>query len=221
VSWFQHILTSHYGRDSEFAQALIGLSALASVAPELPSHIDDVEESDHSAVIEYASAVRSTASTFGIDHIPDGRQLIHTWCRERVRLGDDWPPTEFSAGITVMGDVPTLSTDLTELARARWDPMRESWSDARARLRKLVDDELERVAAGAEHAGLVFHDSRPNLLTRDITWLFWRLRFRLSYSAIAKRAHLGGADVSDRNPAERVRRAVERAALAMGIDQTG
>jgi hypothetical protein len=98
VSWFQHILTSHYGRDSEFAQALIGLSALASVAPELPSHIDDVEESDHSAVIEYASAVRSTASTFGIDHIPDGRQLIHTWCRERVRLGDDWRRRNFQRG---------------------------------------------------------------------------------------------------------------------------
>lgn len=220
MSWFQHVLASHYGRDSNFAQALIGLSAIASVATELPAHIDDVDESDHSTIVEYANAVRVTAARFGVDRIPDGRQLIHAWCRERLRLGEDWPPTEFSAGITVMGEVPAVSTELTELAGARWDPMRESWSAAQARLRRQVDDELERIAAEAERAGLVFHDSKPNLLTRDITWLYWRLRFRLSYAAIAKRAGLQGADTTDRNPAERVRRAVERAAKAMGLSLT-
>jgi hypothetical protein len=105
---------------------------------------------------------------------------------------------------------------------AQWDPTEERRTAARDRLRRslghraLLATELDRMENLAAEAGAYPRDARPNL-QRDLEWLFWCIRFRMSPEQVAARA---GFDEPVAK-AGTVARAVRRIARDGAVDLRG
>jgi hypothetical protein len=209
----------------------------------------------------YLAAVAGTAKRFGLQRLGKpprvsgdkpqpsyGERLIHGWCSRRARArqaGRDWPPERFSWGVQAGGARPELGDVIVDgrphplvpvQIEVEWDPRSETKAEAKKRLLseagRRIDAELERIAVAAEGSGYRFPD-RDNA-GRDLTWLFWKVRHKLSYGRIVKRSRRGhpewlrkgrkaikGVPAAESPDNELVKRAVVRMADAVGIDRTG
>jgi hypothetical protein len=131
-----------------------------------------------------------------------------------------------------------------------WDPRQEPMAAARKRLlleaERQLEAELERIAIDAVGRGYAFPDRDD--AGRDLVWLFWKARDRLSYGQIAQRSRLehpnwlqkgrkgrddadprqdtepvnsAGDDSDPQQDRQLVKKAVLRMAARLGIDRTG
>ena len=172
------------------------------------------------ALAAYVGAVEKFCEAWGLDRFLPARgqfgpTLLHRWTCLRLRQGDAYRPAYF-ASFGVAGFEPGVAT-LT------WDPLRETTAAAETRLRqwlprRAVRAEITLAAEAAEAAGAAFADVVSNA-ARDLQWLYWRAALGLTFAEIAARAREGEED----GPAveERVRKAVQRMARRVGIDDRG
>ena len=238
-------LYSHYDRDAEFGAALVGLVPLAEAAldahgptptrtrADLLQLVDDAdtrvpESLDELASQTFRQELDAVVATFGLDRLgPDGRAQVFAWIDRYLRArASRFPPsaygptrlstarTSFAFEPEVFGIVPA------PWRQEEWAPMREPRSHARARLEKLarlrIKEALDRIEGESTAASLLVHPSSTPQLERDVGWLFQKLRFGQSFEAI----YLDIPDPPD-GGAETIRKAVQRLAKRLGIDQTG
>jgi len=204
----------HYAEDGEFGRALEDFytncgAPLRGFLAQRPAVWDVQELAEGRAPLAawaalYLSQLERVARRYGLARLgpitgdvvvrpSTGVDQIHDWCNRRAEeaatSGRVLPPTAFNA-ISFVGraDIDTVRRVTFE---GTWDPQREAPGDALRRLRQEADQQLRRqldaIAQEAESFGFIFLDL--DTAARDLTWLFWKTRFRLSYSKIAQRTY--------------------------------
>ncbi len=217
-----------YEDDPDFGRDLLALYASHAeplgALPDEPlgwwlgarSDRDDVRQlwGVNGPIIAYTTAVDALCRRYGLHRLQlpldrrgeleVGAALVHEWCRWRgvcAERGREHGPEDFAQGYDGGGAVPDLS-------EGSWDPRRETYGAAVARLGWRRAGGLRTIAAQAEAAGLFFLDGRPKL-QRDLGWLYRHVARRETFAGIAA-ADLPPSFEAD--PVETVRQAVKRMA---------
>jgi hypothetical protein len=216
----------HYGDDPDFGRELTTLYAehaeAARPLPFDPSEWWIGAASDRAevralwrvtpAVAGYVGAVCALAGRYGLPRlqVPEdwlwgtltvGEWLVHSWCSWRATMagqertvGPEW----FALGYG-------LAEAQADIPVGPFDPRRERYAAARARLGWRHRAALEETAEAAEAAGYVF-ESKPET-SRDVEWLYRHVAKRETLRGIAAR-EFPSADAAAAE--ELVRRAVRR-----------
>jgi hypothetical protein len=143
---------------------------LDRIGPEVPGWADE-------PTLEWVA--RATLAT--IDH--PGLAAVIEWVESARAAGHALRfPTSTGIGVAA----PETPEPVT--VTVRWDPQSETRAEAERRAEADVHAALAAIEQAATAAGLRWSDSRaPDIESRDLDWLFLRLRHRLSWQKLAAR----------------------------------
>jgi hypothetical protein len=223
--WLRAAFLAHYDRDAEFSAALDELYERHAHALR-----DGIDRREWRETAFGADGV-ALAARFGLDRVQgdergrhDGTDLVAEWAWQRMAFDQHgWTKRPsfpvLSAGAQI-GD-PTARVDLT----LEWNPELETWPDARARLEREAMTAVVSLRSAAKatiaDAGYTFDYDRPEL-TRDLCCLFWRMRFRWTWTKIAAEwDEREGTELAAEGAELSVERQVRRTAQLVGVDTAG
>jgi hypothetical protein len=173
-----------------------------------------------------------------------GEVLIHKWiCQKAVAQsqGRELSPRAFNGAFGYGGIEPNIAEtdsppDVSFTIDEKWSPQTEPPAVVKTRLLELALDQIvtqvDHIADEASARGYSFNASKK--ACRDVTWLFWKLRFGMGYTKIQQRWNgatsspeliandpLVGINDLTQVCATTVAKAIVKRADALSIDRTG